>query len=174
MYDKLIQQATEQYFPEADWRLIKAQLYQESRLNPQARSPAGALGIAQFMPATTTWIKGLQIALQNDGPENPQWAIRALVEYDKWLYDRVPPSATHCEQMAFVLSSYNGGLGWLRKDVALAKEKGSDPRWWFGHVEKHNGGRSVNAFAENRGYPNRILNTLEGRYRAAGWGVYSC
>jgi len=151
-----------------------AQIHQESGWRPDAVSPVGARGMAQFMPATTTWIKGLQIALQNDGPENPQWAIRALVEYDKWLYDRVLPSATHCEQMAFVLSSYNGGLGWLRKDVALAKEKGSDPRWWFGHVEKHNGGRSVNAFAENRGYPNRILNTLEGRYRAAGWGVYSC
>jgi hypothetical protein len=32
--------------------LLAAQLYQESKFNPFARSPAGALGIAQFMPAT--------------------------------------------------------------------------------------------------------------------------
>jgi len=32
--------------------LLAAQLYAESNFNPFARSPAGALGIAQFMPAT--------------------------------------------------------------------------------------------------------------------------
>jgi len=32
--------------------LLAAQLYQESRFNPFARSAAGAQGIAQFMPAT--------------------------------------------------------------------------------------------------------------------------
>jgi soluble lytic murein transglycosylase-like protein len=32
--------------------LLAAQLYKESNFNPFARSPAGAEGIAQFMPAT--------------------------------------------------------------------------------------------------------------------------
>jgi hypothetical protein len=32
--------------------LLAAQLYEESHFNPFARSPAGALGVAQFMPAT--------------------------------------------------------------------------------------------------------------------------
>ena len=32
--------------------LLAAQLYQESHFNPFARSPAGARGIAQFMPGT--------------------------------------------------------------------------------------------------------------------------
>src|SRR3954463_9325121 len=32
--------------------LLAAQLYQESHFNPFARSPAGAAGIAQFMPST--------------------------------------------------------------------------------------------------------------------------
>jgi len=151
-----------------------AQIHQESGWRADAKSPVGASGLSQFMPATAKWISGLYTELQDNQPTNPAWAIRAMVEYNKWLYARVPPAATHCERMAFVLSSYNGGLGWLQKDVALTRQKGDDPRWWFGHVEKHNGGRSMNAFAENRGYGPRILNVLEGRYVAAGWGIRSC
>lgn len=150
------------------------QIHQESGWRADAVSPVGASGLAQFMPATATWISGLQAALQDNQPMNPTWALRAVIEYNKWLYDRVPPSYNHCERMAFVLSSYNGGMGWLIKDVQLAKKNGADPTRWFDNVEKFNGGRSMNAFAENRGYPNRILNTLERRYSDAGWGIKSC
>ena len=150
------------------------QIHQESGWRADATSPVGATGLAQFMPATATWISGLQAALQDNQPSNPTWALRAIIEYNKWLYERVPPSYNHCERMAFVLSSYNGGLGWLQKDVQLARTKGADPTRWFDNVENYNGGRSMNAFAENRGYPNRILNTLERRYRDAGWGIASC
>lgn len=38
--------------PGVDWRLLKAQYYQESHLKPNAVSPVGAAGVAQFMPAT--------------------------------------------------------------------------------------------------------------------------
>lgn len=151
-----------------------AQIHQESGWRSDAKSPVGASGLAQFMPTTATWISGLQLALQDNQPTNPAWAIRALVTYDKWLYDRVPFAADHCERMAFVLSSYNGGLGWLQKDVALARQKGDDPQLWFSHVENHNGGRAGWAFKENRAYPNRILIELERRYAKAGWGIKSC
>jgi len=51
-YDALIKTAQKKYLPGTDWRLLKAQLTQESDLNPRAVSPAGAQGIAQFMPNT--------------------------------------------------------------------------------------------------------------------------
>lgn len=152
-----------------------AQIHQESGWHADAQSPVGAQGLAQFMPATAQWLTGLYEDLAPDfDPGSPAWAIRALVRYDKWLYDAVPAADSHCERMAFVLSSYNGGLGWLKKDVALAKAKGDVPSAWFDHVEKYNGGRSDAAFRENRGYPARILNDLEHRYIRDGWGIKSC
>lgn len=151
-----------------------AQIHQESGWRHDAKSHVGASGLAQFMPATAKWISGLYAPLKDNDPTNPAWAIRAMVEYNKWLYARVPSAATHCERMAFVLSSYNGGLGWLQRDVHAAKAAGADPRWWFDNVERYNGGRAVWAFKENRGYPNRILLELEPRYIKDGWGIHSC
>lgn len=51
-YDILFKEAVAKHSPLYDWRLFKAQLVQESRLDPFAKSPVGALGLAQFMPAT--------------------------------------------------------------------------------------------------------------------------
>lgn len=51
-YDKEIKSAAEKWLPGVPWKLLKAQYYQESRLNPNAVSPVGAAGVAQFMPAT--------------------------------------------------------------------------------------------------------------------------
>ncbi len=52
-YDGAIRSAVERYWPEyPDWLSWRAQLYQESRLNPAAVSPVGAAGLAQSMPGT--------------------------------------------------------------------------------------------------------------------------
>ncbi|ELJ4477997.1 lytic transglycosylase domain-containing protein, partial [Salmonella enterica] len=104
-----------------DWGLnapvadFAAQLHQESGWNPAARSPVGAQGLAQFMPSTADWLSGLMPHLASREPWNPGWAIRALVSYDRWLWQRVTvPDG--CERMAMTLSAYNGGLGWVNRD----------------------------------------------------------
>jgi len=51
-YQDTIEEAAGRFLPGVDWRLWKAQLCAESRLEPDAVSPVGAQGIAQFMPAT--------------------------------------------------------------------------------------------------------------------------
>lgn len=150
-----------------------AQVHQESAWKPHAVSPAGAEGIAQFMPATSDWISGLFPVLKDRQPFNPSWAFRAMVHYDQWIMDRIA-AVNPCERMAMTLSAYNGGLGWVQKDQALAARNGADKTRWFNHVEKFNAGRSAANFRENRNYPRRILHTHEPAYIRARFGNGSC
>lgn len=148
-----------------------AQIHQESLWRVDAISPAGAQGLAQFMPATSGWISGLYTNLSENNPYNPSWAMRALVTYDLWLWRRIR-AADDCERMAMTLSAYNGGLGWVYRDQAKAETAGADRSRWFGHVEQFNAGRSAANFKENRQYPQRILYRWQPAY--SGWGVGAC
>ena len=150
-----------------------AQVHQESRWQAQAKSPVGARGIAQFMPATAEWIAQAYPALANPEPFNPSWGLRALVTYDRHLWQRTR-AATACDRMAKTLAGYNGGPGWVAKDERMAQASGADHSRWFGEVERFNAGRSSAAWRENRGYPRRILRELEPLYIAANWGQGSC
>lgn len=152
---------------------LAGQVHQESGWREGAVSPVGARGLAQFMPATSRWIAGLVPELAANAPFNPGWALRALAEYDKWLWDRVS-ARDDCQRMAMALAAYNGGLGWVQRDKGLAKARGADPLIWWDQVERFNAGRSSAAFRENRGYPRRILRSLEPLYLSAGWGRGVC
>lgn len=147
------------------------QLQQESGWDPEARSPAGAQGMAQFMPATAQWVSELYPRLGENAPFNPVWAIRALVQYDRQLWQSID-AKDDCERMAFTLSAYNGGQGWVKKDKKLATSKGLDASLWFDHVERVNSGRSTANWHENRRYPQTILFKHASRYLM--WGQASC
>jgi hypothetical protein len=56
--DSLIAYHTARLWPEADWRLIKAQVSVESGLKPKVVSPSGAVGLLQLMPATDRDVDG--------------------------------------------------------------------------------------------------------------------
>lgn len=162
----LTRQARAVWGMDAPVATFAAQIHQESRWRADAQSPAGAQGIAQFMPATATWISGAY-RMGEAQPYNTGWALRALVTYDRWLWERVQ-AADACERMAMSLSSYNGGLGWVYRDQALTAQRGADRARWFGHVERFNAGRSASNFAENRSYPRLILTRWQPIY--TGWG----
>lgn len=164
----------------AEWGLdapiatLAGQVHQESRWRSQARSPVGAQGLAQFMPGTADWMAELYpAALGANQPYNPGWALRALVMYDRWIYERNQANNA-CERWAFVLAGYNGGPGWVNRDRTLASAKGADKLAWFDSVERHNAGRSAANFRENRHYPRAILLRWEPMYAAAGWGPGVC
>jgi hypothetical protein len=164
----------------AEWGLgapvatFAAQVHQESAWRVNARSGVGAEGLAQFMPATADWMAEIYPrSLGPAQPYNPGWALRALVAFDRWLYER-NQAATECDRFAFVLAGYNGGQGWVNRDRRLASAKGADPLAWFDSVERHNAGRSAANFRENRHYPRAILLRWEPMYAAAGWGAGVC
>ncbi|MCH5277495.1 MAG: transglycosylase SLT domain-containing protein [Desulfovibrionaceae bacterium] len=148
--------------------VFAAQVHTESGWDSGATSPVGAQGLAQFMPATAKWLPSVMPGTGKPAPFNPGWALRALCAYDRWLWGRTD-GANDYERMAFVLSAYNGGLGWVIRDKARASALGMDASRWFGHVENVNAGRNRAAFAENRQYPRRILER-QSAYIKAGWG----
>lgn len=151
-----------------------AQIHQESRWRPSATSPVGAQGMTQFMPATAAWLAKLYPKdLGRAQPFNPSWSMRALALYDRWLFDQIRAAST-CERLAFALSAYNGGLGWVDRDKKLASSKGLDELVWFGSVERVNAGRSASNWNENRQYPQMILKKYEPLYVAANWGPGAC
>jgi soluble lytic murein transglycosylase-like protein len=77
--------------------LLGAQLYVESNFNPFARSPAGASGIAQFMPATAR-----RLGLRD--PLNADAAIDAQAHLMRDLLRRFA-------SVPLALAAYNAGAG---------------------------------------------------------------
>ncbi len=168
---ELTRAAHNQWGLDAPIAALAAQVHQESGWNPRAVSQVGATGMAQFMPSTASWWCSSQgISTSACQPANPTWALRALVGYDKWLYDRVT-AADELNRLAFALSAYNGGLGWVARDKQLASGKGLDKLMWFGSVDGVNAGRATASWQENRAYPKRILLQLQPRYLAWGQGA---
>lgn len=107
-YDEPIRKAWEMYHPADDWRWWKAQLWQESRLDPNARSPVGAEGIAQFMPRTAT-----QYGLMDRRMAEPSIYAGARMMRDLTRFWSAPRTATSRRRLA--QASYNAGAGNLLK-----------------------------------------------------------
>ena len=170
---QLIREARAVWGMEAPVSVFAAQIHTESNWRNDVTSFAGAQGLAQFIPATAKWLPTVAPETGTPAPFNPAWSLRACVTYDKWLYDRLRPmraaSLAVCERTAFMLSAYNGGIGWVGKDRALAARTGRNPDCWFGHVESVNAGRNKSAIKENRRYVTLIFQR-QSAYVNAGWG----
>jgi membrane-bound lytic murein transglycosylase MltF len=113
-----------------DWLLLAAQGYQESQLDQDKRSPAGAVGVMQLLPAT-----GKQMAVGDIGQLEPN--IHAGVKYLRWMTDRYFKDASMdpVNRALFAFASYNAGpakVARLRKEAAAS---GLNPNVWFNHVE---------------------------------------
>ena len=124
----LFQRYGEEY--ELDWLLLMAQGYQESRLNQQARSPAGAVGVMQLLPSTAAQMGVDDIS---ELPDN----IRAGARYLRWMIDRYYAEEPMDEdnRLLFALASYNAGPRRVREMRSAAEAEGLDPNVWFDNVE---------------------------------------
>jgi len=146
--------------------VIAAQIQQESAWRPDARSPVGAQGLMQFMPATSRWVDTLT-AFGTLDPFNPTWSIRAGVWYDRWIYERVKVFDTECDRWKFTLAGYNGGPGRINQRQRLSAAPGS----WAatGYI---NPGILASNQRENQEYPERIIHRHQPQF--AAWGRTVC
>jgi membrane-bound lytic murein transglycosylase F len=149
-----------------DWRLLAAQMHQESRFDPKARSFAGALGLMQVMPRTAR-----EVGIEN--LRDPDAGIHAGVRYLAGLRDRFDEDLPANQRTWFALAAYNVGFGHVRDARALARPHGWDPDLWFENVERAMLLKRRREVAATTRYgwcrgdePVRYVRAIRDRYRA--------
>lgn len=115
-----------------DYLLMAAQGYQESGLDQSKRSPVGAIGIMQVMPATAR-----DKAVGIPDIENLESNIHAGIKYNRWLADSFfnEPGVDANNRALFAFASYNAGPNRISRLRREAAEQGLDPNRWFNNVE---------------------------------------
>jgi len=113
-----------------DWLLMAAQGYQESQLNQAARSPVGAIGVMQIMPAT-----GEDLGVGDISKTEPN--IHAGVKYMRWMIDNYygDEPMTQLDKALFAFASYNAGAGRITQLRKATAKRGLNPNVWFDNVE---------------------------------------
>jgi len=110
--------------------MLAAQGYQESQLNQDAKSPVGAIGVMQVMPAT-----GQELKVGDINVIEPN--IHAGAKYMDQLMTKYFSDANFTEnnRTLFAFASYNCGPGNISKMRKEAEKQGLDPNKWFNNVE---------------------------------------
>jgi membrane-bound lytic murein transglycosylase MltF len=115
---------------DVDWLLMVAQGYQESQLNQTVKSPVGAIGVMQVMPATG---KDLGVGDISEAEAN----VHAGIKYMRWMIDQYYGNEpmTKLDKALFAFASYNAGAGRMSQLRKEAAKRGLDPNVWFHNVE---------------------------------------
>ena len=119
-YIQIIEKAADNH--NFDWRLIAAQIYQESHFNPNAQSRKGAYGLMQLTG-------NMASSLGVDDIFDPEQNINAGVKYLKYLYDHYD-QAYGTDRLFIALAAYNIGMGHTWDARNLAREMDLDPNKW--------------------------------------------
>lgn len=152
-YDTFFKQYASTYG--RDCNLLKAVMYRESRGNPNAVSPAGAIGLMQFMPTTA---KGLGYTTED--MKNPQKAIEASAKYFKGLSQyacngKSSNGVCLASDIRYQVAAYNGGPGSNKPSTAC-----SGKTWW--ECEQNSG------YKETRHYASTVLANYQS-LKDKGW-----
>jgi len=126
-YDELVRKHAQRYA--FDWRMVVAQMYQESRFDPDAVSGAGARGLLQVLPRTAT-----QLGVHD--LRDPETSIEAGVRYLDWLREQLGSVGASSDALWFWLAAYNAGYGHVRDAREIARQQGLNPNLWFDNVER--------------------------------------
>jgi soluble lytic murein transglycosylase-like protein len=117
-YDEQIRAAWRRYLPQYHWGVGWAQIQQESAGNPDAVSPVGALGLAQFMPGTWEDMKRASVVPSGASPRDARHAIQAQAYYMRQLTRTWKSKRSDHDRIRLALASYNAGAGHLIKSQA--------------------------------------------------------
>ena len=114
-----------------DWLMLAAQAYQESRLNNNIKSRAGAVGIMQVLPSTA-----LSVGVENFRPVAGN--IEAGARYMRQLVDTyfADEDMDPMNRWIFALAAYNAGGTRIARLRRQAAADGLDPNQWFDNVER--------------------------------------
>jgi len=114
-----------------DYLLMAAQGYQESRLNQEARSHVGAIGVMQVLPDT-----GKDLNVGDITQLEPN--IHAGVKYMRYVRNEYleDQPMDDLNKALFTFASYNAGPGRIRQLRRQAERRGLNPNIWFGNVER--------------------------------------
>jgi membrane-bound lytic murein transglycosylase MltF len=162
---ELFKKYSDQY--ELDYLLMAAQGFQESGLDQGVKSPVGAIGVMQVMPAT-----GQELGVGDIRQIEPN--IHAGAKYFRFIVDQYykDEPMTPLDKGLFAFASYNAGPGRIRQLRREAEKRGLDPNVWFGNVEQiasERIGRETVTYVSNiyKYYVAYRLVTEEGERRAA-------
>ena len=110
--------------------MLAAQGYQESQLKQETKSPVGAIGIMQVMPATGSELKVGDITLAEPN-------IHAGAKYMDQLMTKFFPDAKFSEmdRSLFAFASYNAGPANISRIRKAAEKRSLDSDVWFNNVE---------------------------------------
>ena len=109
--------------PAFDWRYFKAQAIAESRLEENAISVAGAVGVMQVMPRTFEEIRQKNRAIQGS-LDQPRWNIAAGIWYDRQNFVMWRAPRALLDKIKFMFGSYNAGGGNILQAQRLALADG--------------------------------------------------
>ena len=114
-----------------DYLMMGAQGYQESRLDQDAKSQVGAIGVMQVMPET-----GKEQKVGDITELEPN--IHAGVKYMRYIrnqyFEKEPMNDLN--KGLFTFAAYNAGPNRIMRLRQVAEKRGLDPNVWFGNVER--------------------------------------
>lgn len=115
-----------------NYLLLTALAFQESRLNQNAKSRVGAVGVMQILPSTAM-DKNVGIPNIKEVEAN----IHAGTKYLRFMVDRyfADEGIDKLNRGLLSFASYNAGPAKITRLRKEAKEMGLDPNVWFGNVE---------------------------------------
>lgn len=124
-YDQVMREVSER--EGADWRLMAAIAYNESRFKPDVVSNKGAKGLMQIMPVVSRQF-GIPDEKVMDPAVNVTLAIKLLNKIEAMM--KIPETVHNYDRMALVLASYNCGIGHVSDARRLAAKYGDNPNSW--------------------------------------------